>query len=241
MTSSIVMNRRNPVSPVISFLVPAFNEKNTILTVLDVLSKFPENHEIIVIDDGSIDGTRELLREQNRPNTIILFHEKNAGKGAAIQTGLGQARGRYVAIQDADLEYDPMEYVAMLRVAQTEKIRVIFGSRFLQKNPAIYLRYLWGNKLMTFWINCLTGGGFTDTYTCYKLIDRDLFSSLAVSSRGFEMEAEICVKLACVEGPIREVPIHYRPRRIEEGKKINARDAIKGFMTALKVRWAYRR
>lgn len=236
MNSTIVFDHRNSEVPVISFLVPIFNEKKTIISVLQELSKFPKNHEIILIDDGSTDGTRDLLHEQIGANTMILFHDKNAGKGAAIQTGLQHTRGAYVAIQDADLEYNPMEYGEMLNIAENENLAAVFGSRFLRENPAIYQRFLLGNKIMTFWINFLTRGRFTDTYTCFKLIKREVFASLKLSSRGFEIEAEICVKISRLFRHIREVPIHYQPRMIEEGKKIGARDAVKGAITALKTR-----
>lgn len=240
MNAAILSDGRIGGIPTISFIVPVYNEKKTILSVLDVLSRFPTAHEIIVVDDGSCDGTREILSSTARPNLLILFHEKNAGKGTAVRTGVEYARGRYVAIQDADLEYDPMEYVELLRLATAENKSAVFGSRFLRKNPAIYWRYLMGNKLMTFWINLLTGAGLTDSYTCFKLLTRDLFASLGLTSNGFEMEAEICVKVARRGVPIHEIPIHYKPRLIEEGKKIKAKDALQGAITAFRIRFTGR-
>lgn len=231
----VVFDLRTGPSPLISFVVPAYNERKTISSVVDVLARFSKPHEIIVVDDGSTDGTRDVLRGLTQSGVTVVFHDKNMGKGSAVQTGAAHARGRFVAIQDADLEYDPMEYSELLQLAVDDKLQVVFGSRFLRKNPAIYWRYWVGNKVMTFWINRLTGAGLTDSYTCFKLIARDLFLSLNLVSRGFEIEAELCVKLA-QKGPIREVPIHYKPRRLEEGKKIRGRDALKGAITAFRFR-----
>lgn len=233
----IIIDQRRVPSPLISFIVPVFNEKKTIRSVLDVLAQFPFPHEIIIVDDGSTDGTRDVLRELTLPGVMVLFHDRNRGKGAALQTGAVESRGRFVAIQDADLEYNPLEYVVLLQKAVDENLRVVFGSRFLRQNPAIYWRFWLGNKVMTFWINVLTGAGFTDSYTCFKLISKDLLMSLDLVSSGFEIEAEICVKVAQRTGAILEVPIHYQPRRLEEGKKIRARDAFKGAMTAASVRF----
>jgi dolichol-phosphate mannosyltransferase len=222
--------------PIITFLVPVYNERNTILSVLERLDRFADHHETIVVDDGSTDGTRDILKNLNRPGIQILYHERNAGKGASIRTGLEHAQGTYVAIQDADLEYDPLQYASLLYKANQENSPVVFGSRFLKTNPAIYNRFLWGNKIITAWINLCGHLHLTDSYTCFKLIRRDLFLDLRLTSRGFEMETEICMKLARRGVSISEVPISYTPRRIDEGKKIGWKDAFKGAWTALKIR-----
>jgi glycosyltransferase involved in cell wall biosynthesis len=234
----VVHDQRPSAAPPLSFLVPAYNEIQSIESVLEALNGFPEPHEIIVVDDGSTDGTREKLESLCPANTLVLFHAANGGKGAAVRTALARARGRFTAIQDADLEYDPLDYRGLLDVARRDNARAVFGSRFLRANPNIYRRFLWGNRLMTAWINGLTGARYTDTYTCYKLIESDLFRALALEARGFEMEAEICVKLSARGVFPTEVPIHYKPRRVEEGKKIGWRDFFKGVVTALKHRRA---
>lgn len=230
-------DQRSEASPLLSFLVPAYNEKRGIAKVLDTLAGFPESHEVIVVDDGSSDGTRDILQSLKYPDTAVFFHTRNGGKGAAIRTGLSQARGKYTAIQDADLEYTPADYLTLLNTARKQNHRAVFGSRFLRPNPTLYKRFLWGNKTITAWINLISGGTFTDTYTCYKMIETPLFRELNLTAHGFEMEAEICVKL-CRRGILpTEVPIHYTPRRVEDGKKINGKDFFRGVWKALLCRF----
>ncbi len=232
-----VSDTRQAPSPLVSFLVPVFNERKMILETLQRLSALPFDKEILVVDDGSTDGTRDILSSHKGADVRIVFHERNAGKGAAIKTALAGARGQYAAIQDADGEYDPAEYPALLDILRREGLSAVYGSRFLAPNPTLYRRYLAGNKAMTAWLNLLCGSRYTDTYTCYKLIDRRLFQALEIRSTGFEMEAEISVKLALREVPLREHPIHYRPRSLEEGKKIGWRDAVLGAWATLAFWW----
>lgn len=234
---TVVSDGRSPDIPLVTFLVPVFNEKKTLGAVLDALARFPESREIIVIDDGSTDGSRDYLVKSPAPNQVVLFHEKNAGKGAALRTGLPHARGLYVAIQDADLEYDPKQYVEMLKIARTTRRAAVFGSRFLAANPTSHWRFAWGNKGITAWINALFGIQLTDAYTCYKLVERSALTALNLNSSGFEIEAEICAKLAQNKVLIIENPIHYRPRTVKEGKKIRLKDALKGAWTAFKLRF----
>jgi dolichol-phosphate mannosyltransferase len=233
---TVVSDGRSPDIPLVTFLVPVFNEKRTLAAVLEALAHFPESREIIVIDDGSTDGTRDFLVKSPAPNQVVIFHEKNAGKGAAIRTALPHARGLYVAVQDADLEYDPKQYVEMLKIARTTRRAAVFGSRFLRTNPTAHWRFLWGNKFITTWINFLCKTRLTDAYTCYKLIERSALSALGLASAGFEIEAEICVRLARKDIPVLENPIAYRPRSVKEGKKIKLKDALRGAWTALRLR-----
>jgi dolichol-phosphate mannosyltransferase len=232
-----VRDTRGAFEPEISFLVPAYNEEKNIADILTRLSALPLSKEIIVVDDGSTDSTRSKLSAVPSAETLVLFHERNAGKGAAIRTALSHARGRTVAVQDADGEYDPAEYPVLLKTLREHGLRAVYGSRFLTKNPTLYRRYLLGNKIMTGWLNFLCGGNYTDTYTCYKLLERPLMRELDIRSRGFEMEAEISVKLAARGVSVRECPIHYRPRSLEEGKKIGWRDAVKGAWAVLVFWW----
>lgn len=225
----------------ISIIIPVFNEINTIEKVLEKVLRISVEKEIIIVDDGSTDGTRELLEkissEGNYPMIKVLFHEKNKGKGAAIRTALEHAKGEIVCFQDADLEYEPMEIMELLKGFEDESIDAVYGSRFLKENPSIYKTFLWGNKLLTFFINFLYKARITDSYTCYKLIKMELAKKLRLESNGFEIEAEISAKLAKSKRKILELPISYNPRRIEEGKKIRFRDALKGFYTILKVKF----
>lgn len=229
---------RRPSSPLVSFLVPVYNEMDNVEAVLRRLEQLPFEKEIIVVDDGSTDGTRDKLRAWTGSHTGLWFHAENQGKGGAIQTALAQARGRYAAIQDADLEYTPEEYGKLLEVLQGNGARFALGSRFLKENPVVYRRYVWGNKVLTWFTNFMCRSRFTDTYTCYKMMHLETFRSLDLSSTGFEMEAEICVKAACRNIPYAEVPIDYRPRRLDEGKKIGWRDAVKGLWSVVKFKQA---
>lgn len=234
----------------VSVLVPVYNELATLPEILRrlVATDFPK--EVICIDDGSTDGSRQFLEQlqkqgwealpqvqlKNINELKVVYQPRNTGKGAALRRGIDEASGDIITIQDADLEYDPLDYRGLLDVARRDNARAVFGSRFLRPNPNLYRRFLWGNRLITAWINGLTGARYTDTYTCYKLIETDLFRGLALEARGFEMEAEICVKLAARGVFPTEVPIHYKPRRVEEGKKIGWRDFFKGVFAALKHR-----
>ncbi len=192
--------------------------------------------QIIYVNDGSKDASEEILRKNARPTDIVL-NKENGGKGSAIRLGLEHATGTYTVIQDADLEYDPREIARLLQEAAAHPGSAVFGSRFLQKNPTRYSRFLLGNKFVTTWLNLLFNAKLTDSYTCYKLLPTDVFKSLQLTARGFELEAEISAKCLRRAIPIREVPISYMPRSIEEGKKINARDALKALTTMWRLRW----
>lgn len=237
----ILFDRRREGVPEISFLVPVYNERAFIEKTLARVRELPLATEVIVVDDGSTDGTRDILRHTRGEGMLLLFHPSNQGKGGAIRTALVHARGTYTVIQDADLEYDPLDCLDLLGRAREEKRVAVFGSRFLSKNPCLYRRFSWGNKVLTGWINILCGTSYTDTYTCYKLLTTPLFRSLDLQSTGFEMEAEISVKLACRGIAVAECPIHYTPRKIEEGKKIGWKDAWRGAVKTLYWRWSERR
>lgn len=222
-----------------SVLIPAYNEAQTIESVLSKVVPLPGEKEIIVVDDGSSDGTSERVRAFGRfhPEIQFVSHPINQGKGKAIATGLRTVRNEVVVIQDADLEYDPGQIPQLLQPFNDPEVQIVFGSRFLQENPNIYRRYLWGNKLITAWINWLTGGRLTDAYTGYKLFRKEVLEEMKVRSRGFEIEAELAVKVAVRRCGFLEMPIHYQPRSLEEGKKIGFEDALKGFWTASVIRW----
>ncbi|MFN3966204.1 MAG: glycosyltransferase family 2 protein [Endomicrobiia bacterium] len=219
-----------------TILIPVYNEEKTLPEVLSKLEKLNIEKEIIIINDGSTDRTKEILEElvQKNRNIRVIHHEKNQGKGKAIQTGLRYSTGDIVVIQDADLEYDPFQIIELLKGFENPGIDAVFGSRFLKKNPNIYKRYLIGNKLLTFLINLFYGTNYTDSYTCYKLIKKDVFEKLNLESSRFEIEAEISIKLKKVGAKVIEFPIDYFPRRLEEGKKIGFKDALRGFFTIIK-------
>lgn len=225
----------------LSIIIPVYNERKTIEEVLEKVSTLPVEKEIIVVDDGSKDGTRELLQkissEGSYPEVSILFHEINKGKGSAIRTALKYVKGEIICIQDADLEYEPIEFLQLLKGFEDSSVDAVYGSRFLKENPVIYKTFLWGNKFLTFLINLLFGANFSDSYTCYKLIKRDIIKKLNLKSNRFEIEGEISIKLAKNKCKIIEFPISYRPRKIKEGKKIGLKDALRGIFTILKFKF----
>ncbi len=221
----------------ISIIIPAYNEEKTIKETIKKVVKQKNILEIVVVDDGSTDKTGLILEKirKNTPKLKNITHIKNQGKGAAICTALAKAKGEFVLIQDADLEYNPSEYVKLFEAAGPQ--RVVYGSRLLEKNPRAYNRTYLGNIFLTLFCNILFGTKLTDSYTCYKLIPTKIARSLDLHANGFEMEAEITAKIAKRNIPIVEVPISYRPRTYKEGKKIKAIDAIKGLLLFTKIKF----
>ena len=223
------------MQPSLSIIVPVYNEGKTVADIMVTLAAVWPDAQVIYVDDGSKDQSLAMLRANARPQDLVLT-KPNGGKGSAIAMGLAQAAGTFTTIQDADLEYHPSQIATLAAQGVSHPDCCIFGSRFLRANPNIYKRYLLGNKVLTGITNLLFGSRLTDSYTCRKLLPTPLFQSLNLQSQGFEMEAEICAK--CLRRGIRiiELPIEYKPRTIEEGKKINWRDAVKGVWMLLKIR-----
>lgn len=226
------------MSAELTIIVPVYNEERTLEEVMLRLQKVCADAEHIYVDDGSKDASLSILQKNARPNVDRVLTKENGGKGSAIRLGLASAKGIFTSIQDADLEYDPSELNVLLAEAKNHSNTVVFGSRFLKKNPNIYKRYLLGNKVLTAVINILFGAKLTDSYTCYKLLPTDLFRSLHLQSRGFELEAEITAKCLKKKMQIREVPISYKPRTLAEGKKIVWKDAWKGLVTMVRIRFS---
>lgn len=225
------------MSTQLSILVPVYNEERTLETIMASIVDACPDAQIIYVDDESRDSSLAILQRKARPRDLVI-PARHGGKGSAIRTGLARAEGTYTIIQDADLEYDPHQIHLLLEEAMAHPGSAVFGSRFLQENPNIYRRFLFGNKFLTACMNVLFHSHLTDTYTCYKLMPTEVWRRLPLTASGFELEAEICA-LALRSGiPIREVPIHYHPRTILEGKKINWRDAVKGLRTMLRLRFA---
>lgn len=227
------------MQPTLTIIVPVYNEGKTVANVMAALQRAWPEAQTIYVDDGSKDDSLAVLRANARATDVVLT-KPNGGKGSAIRMGLENAEGAYTVIQDADLEYDPAEISLLLDEALAHPGEVVFGSRFLKSNPNIYKRFLMGNKAMTLALNLLFFSRVTDSYTCYKLLPTDLFRSLGLTARGFELEAEIAAKTLLRGVRIREVPVSYTPRTIEEGKKIRFSDAWKGVKTMLRIRFAGR-
>ncbi len=233
-THTVIYDLRTELKPLVTFLVPVYNERRFVQAALEKLTAVPVTKEIIIIDDGSTDGTQRVLKENPIKGAVLLLHKKNQGKGGALRTGLAKAAGAYTAVMDADLEYDPNDTVELLKYARRNNVKVAFGSRFLKPNPRLYWRFLLGNKLLTAWINLLCASNYTDAYTGCKVMATSVWRELGLVSTGFEIEAEIAVKVAQKGAPFTEYPITYKPRRVEEGKKIKWKDAVQGLKAALR-------
>ncbi len=223
----------------LTFLIPVYNERATIEAILREVSSVGLADEIIVVDDASTDGTRELLQQilPGFPNARLLLHERNRGKGAAIRTGLGAVTSDLVLIQDADLEYDPREVPNLLRPIQDGKADVVYGSRFLgaPRRTAMFWHMV-ANQLLTLMTNLLYNSILSDMETGYKLFRRELVQSIPLRSNRFDFEPEITAKLLKRKARIFEVPISFNPREYSEGKKIGLADAFAAVWALLKYR-----
>ena len=218
---------------ILSVIIPAYNEERTIAAVVERVLAVPLpgwEKEIIVVDDGSRDETRARVR-QFLGAIRLLAHEENQGKGAAIRTGIAAASGDAVIIQDADMEYDPADWPAMLVAFEEGEGAVIYGSRELRPDRRGYPHYVAGVKMLTAFNNMLFRSRLTDIYTCYKLFPASLIKALPLTSTGFEFEAEVTGALLRRGVQIREVPIRYAPRSFADGKKIRCRDGVIGIRT----------
>jgi glycosyltransferase involved in cell wall biosynthesis len=213
----------------LSVIIPVYNERDHIRDIIAAVQAEPTAKEIIVVDDWSTDGTRELLKDKGE--LTVLFHDRNMGKGAAIRSGLKAATGDIVIIQDADLEYSPREYGKLLKPISEGKTRVVYGSRFLGRGEFLTASY-YANRTLTLLTNLLFGSHLTDMETCYKLVQIDLLRSLDLTSSRFEIEPEITCKILKQRETILEVPITYKGRT--KGKKIGPKDGIQALWNLLK-------
>ena len=229
----------------LSVVIPCFNEVKTINEILDKVRNNNSglNLEIVVVDDFSTDGTRELLQTSLREEIQILrLHDKNKGKGAALRTGFAAATGDFVLVQDADLEYDPQEYSILLKPMLDGKADVVFGSRFLSNGPRRVL-YFWhklGNQFLTFISNLFTNLDLTDMETCYKVFKSDVIKSIIIQENRFGFEPEITAKISKMDLRIYEVGISYSGRTYKEGKKIGWKDGIRAIYCIIKYNWFYK-
>lgn len=222
--------------PLLSVIVPVYNESRTIKEVLKKIESLDIDKEIIVVDDGSCDGTQNLLSELAGNNFKVIHHATNRGKGAALVTGLENAKGDFIIIQDADLEYEPSEYFKLLDGFKDGETDLVLGARFTRNYYGMFIPRL-GNRLLTILINMLFGSRLNDSMTCYKLGRRDTFNALSLKSKGFDIEIEIVIKALKNKLRIKQISISYEPRSYKEGKKIRWFDGMHAMISIIRYRF----
>jgi len=229
----------SPKNLSLSVIIPCYNEEATLEEIIVRVKEVGVASEIVIVDDGSTDRSREILRSlEGDPMLRIIFHERNQGKGAALRTGFAAATGDIVLIQDADLEYDPRDYPALLRPIQEGITKVVYGSRFRGgPSKTMFFWNMVANRSLTLMTNILYNTILTDMETCYKLFRREIVQQIPLRARGFEFEPEITAKVLKRGHRIYEVPISYNGREWEEGKKIKWYDAPKAAWTLLRYRF----
>ena len=220
--------------------MPVYDEIDTLEEIIDIVLALPANLELIAVDDGSKDGSRDKLQQlaETRPALRVFLQPENRGKGAAVRTGIQEAKGDYVVIQDADLEYDPDDIIRMLDEIEKIDSPVLYGSRRLAgRSPSAQNRFYWGGVVVTYATNLIYFTKLSDEPTCYKMWKRDLIQSIDLKCNGFEFCPEVTAKVLRRGIKIPEIPISYNPRRVEEGKKIRPRDGLIAIWTLIRFRF----
>tara|TARA_B100000902_G_scaffold399465_1_gene470448 strand:- start:2976 stop:3710 length:735 start_codon:yes stop_codon:yes gene_type:complete len=234
------------IIPTLTIIIPCYNEKNTIIKLLDKIEEIKNiDKEIIVVDDKSIDGSTDLIKNYKfQSKHKKIFHDKNLGKGGAIKSAQQLVNGKYVIIQDADLEYYPEDYNILLKVIESSDTNfVVYGSRVLKSNELNNIQdfshkiRIYGNKFLTLLSNLLNNQNLTDAHTCYKMFESNIFKKIKLEENDFAFCPEITTKISLMNIVINEVPINYVGRSYDEGKKIVAADGIKAILTIIKYRY----
>jgi len=224
--------------PLLSVVMPVYNERDTVEEIIRRVKCVPVKTELIVVDDGSLDGTRDILSGlQGELGFKLLLQERNRGKGAALRAGFGAVTGDVVVIQDADLEYSPEEYPELIQLICQGRADVVYGSRFLGRHRVFMFSHYLGNRIVTLLANVLYNTMLTDMETCYKMMRSEIVRSINLESDGFGIEAEITAKIFKRGYRVYEIPITYDGRGYEQGKKITWRDGIVALWVLLKYRF----
>ena len=227
----------------LTIIIPVYNEIKTIEKLIKKILKINIKKQLIIVDDGSSDGTRLVLTKYKNRIDNLIFHKKNLGKGAAIKSGQKYVKGKYVGIQDADLEYDPKDLKKIVNEMYKKNLKVMYGSRVLKKNKFkntqsfTHIVRIWGNIFLTKASNLLNGQKLTDAHTCYKVFDSKIFKKIKLKEKGFSFCPEITTKISMMNMHIEEFPINYIGRTYEEGKKITAFDGLDALYVLAKYRY----
>jgi len=220
----------------LSIIMPVYNEEKTLIEILKKVEAIPIEKEIVIVDDGSTDGSRAVLESLEPGRATLAFHDKNKGKGAAIRTALPLCTGDIITIQDADLEYDPADFFRLLKPIEDGKAEVVYGSRFTGERRNMFFWHWVGNQFLTFMTNILYDTTLSDMETCYKMFRADIIKNLGLRSNRFEIEVELTTKVLKRRHRIYEVPISYAGREFHEGKKITWKDGVAALYYLFKYR-----
>ena len=227
----------------LTFIIPVYNEIKTIEKLIKKILKLNIKKQIIIIDDGSNDGTEQILRKYKNLLDKLIIHKKNLGKGAAIKSGQKHVNGKYVAIQDADLEYNPNDLKKIINEMDKKNLKVMYGSRVLNKNTFqntqnfTHILRIWGNIFLTIISNFFNSQKLTDAHTCYKVFDSRIFKKIKLKEKGFSFCPEITTKISLMNIDVEEFPINYNGRTYNQGKKITAFDGLDALYVLLKYRY----
>ena len=227
----------------LTIIIPLYNEKNTILKIIDKIIGLNIEKQIIVVDDHSNDGSRDLVLKYKDKIDNLILHDKNLGKGAAIRSAQKYIEGKFTIIQDADLEYDPKDYISLINFIEKNKLKILYGSRVLEHDNREKIQNfshkfrIFANYVLTKFNNIINDQNLTDAHTCYKLFDSELFKSINLVENGFAFCPEITTKVSLLNYKIYEIPINYNGRNYKDGKKIKFRDGIEAIIALLKYRY----
>lgn len=227
----------------LSIIIPAYNERNTIAESVRRARdcELPIEREIIIVDDGSTDGTRDIIRQLEDSTVRVVMKESNGGKGTALRRGFEEAGGDVIVVHDADLEYDPRDWANMLRPMQDGVANIVYGSRFTGERRNMMFWHWMGNRFLSLVTNVLYNTTVSDMETCYKMMDAEVLKGLVLKANKFDIEPEMTAKLLRTGNKIYEVPIRYAGREVEEGKKISWRDGFPALWTLIRLRFVPKR